>query len=262
MNSNPSVLLVEDDKAFGRTVKRYLEQAGYFVVHCSDGREAWHLYNSARFDICLIGVVIPGMNGLELAREIRRDNLLTPIFFLSSGKRQEDDCIRSFQAGGDGYLVKPCCLEELQKRIRAILKWTRPHRAELLIGHSLGLYTYHYRKLKVYETATGLLKSKLSPIEARMLRYFLDRPNAIVQKNELLLRVWGKNDRCASRSMDVFTGRIRRLLKPEPLVALETLYNVGLRLHVPDTLMPVRICMPVELLNFELLSRKQKAKSY
>lgn len=241
MNDNPKVLLVEDDKAFGRTVKRYLEQAGYWVEHCFDGAEAWHLYNSTCYDICLIDVVIPGMNGLELAREIRRSNLLTPIFFLSSEKKQDEDLIRGFRAGGDGYLVKPFCLEELLRRIRAILKWTRPGRTAPLIGHSLGLYTYHYRKLKVYETATRAVKGNLSPIEAKMLHYFLNRPNVIVQKKEILLQVWGKEDHSASRSMDVFTTRIRRLLKLEPLVELETVYNVGLRLNVPDTLMPVEL---------------------
>lgn len=245
MNRNPRVLLVEDDKAFGGIVKQHLEQAGYLVEHCFDGVEAWNLYVRRRYDICLIDIVIPKMNGFELAREIRSSSILTPIFFLSSEKTLDEDRISGFRLGGDGYLVKPFCFEELLKRIRVILKWTRPNRTELLIGHSLGTYTYHYRKLKIYETESKLVKGKLSPIEAKMLRYFLSRPNIIVQKDEVLLRVWGKEDAYASRSMDVFIGRIRKQLKLEPRVDLETVYNVGLRLNVPDTLLPVRICVPM-----------------
>ncbi|MEC5142187.1 DNA-binding response regulator, OmpR family, contains REC and winged-helix (WHTH) domain [Chitinophaga sp. 180180018-2] len=245
MNRNPKVLLVEDDKVFGAIVKQRLEEAGYNVDHCYDGNEAWSLYDSVRYDICLLDIVLPGRNGFELAKEIRNSTMLTPIFFLTSERVQEEDRLEGFSLGGDGYLIKPFSFEELLRRMQVILKWTRPPRTELTIGHSLGMYTYHYHKLRIFETESKQVKCKLSPIEAKMLRYFLSRPNIIVQKDEVLLRVWGKEDFYASRSMDVFIGRIRKQLKLEPRVELETVYNVGLRLNVPDTLLPVRISVPL-----------------
>ncbi|WP_142683798.1 response regulator transcription factor [Chitinophaga polysaccharea] len=245
MNRNPKVLLVEDDKAFGGIVKQHLEQAGYTVEHCFDGVDAWNLYSRSKYDICLIDIVLPKMNGFELAKEIRNVTMLTPIFFLSAEKTGEEDRISGFQLGGDGYLVKPFSFEELVKRMKVILKWTRPNRTELLVGHTVDNITFHYRKMKIFEANSKLARGRISPIEAKMLRYFLSRPNIIVQKDEVLLRVWGKEDFYASRSMDVFIGRVRRLLKLVPRIELETVYNVGLRLNVPEDILPVKITVPL-----------------
>ncbi|WP_158563199.1 response regulator transcription factor [Chitinophaga silvatica] len=246
MNRNPRVLLVEDDKVFGGTVKHYLENSGFNVEHSLDGLDAWNLYDRNKYDICLIDIVIPKKNGYDLAKEIRQKNMVTPIFFLSSEKIGDEDRITGFSAGGDGYLVKPFSFEELIKRMQVILKWTRPNRTELLIGHEIGKYTFHYRKLKIYETETKMVKGKISPIESKMLRHFFSRPNVIVQKEEVLLRIWHKDDFYASRSMDVFIGRIRKLLKQlTPHVELETVYNVGLRLNVPEELLPVKLTVPL-----------------
>lgn len=246
MNRNPKVLLVEDDKLLGGTIKDYLEKSGFNVEHSLDGVEAWQLYDRNRYDICLIDIVIPKLNGYDLAKEIRNKNMVTPIFFLSSERIQDEDRITGFNAGGDGYLIKPFSFEELLKRMQVILKWTRPNKSELLIGHQLGKYTFHYRKLKIYETKSKIVNGKLSPIEAKMLRHFISRPNVIVQKEEVLLRVWNKDDFFASRSMDVFIGRIRKQLKQIlPGVELETVYNVGLRLNVPPELTPVKLTIPL-----------------
>lgn len=246
MNRNPKVLLVEDDKLLGDTIKAFLEKSGFTVEHTLDGSEAWQLYNRNRYDICLVDIVIPKMNGYELVREIRTKNMVTPIFFLSSEKVQDEDRITGFHAGGDGYLIKPFSFEELLKRMQVILKWTRPNKTELLIGHQVGEYTFHYRKLKIYETKTKIVSGKLSPIEARMLRHFMSRPNVIIQKEEVLLRVWNRDDFFASRSMDVFIGRIRKQLRQIlPSVELETVYNVGLRLNVPPELMPIKLTIPL-----------------
>ncbi|MCW3463225.1 response regulator transcription factor [Chitinophaga nivalis] len=245
MNRNPRILLVEDDVIFGNTMKQHLEAAGYRVEHCHDGVEAWQEFLRTRYDICLLDIVVPKMNGFELAKEIRKKNVLVPIFFLSSEKTLDEDRISGFQLGADGYIIKPFSYNELLKRIRVILKWTRPEKKELLIGHKFGRYTYHYRKLKIYDNDSKLVVARMSPIEAKMLRYFLNRPNIIVKKDEVLLRVWGKEDFYASRSMDVFIGRIRRQLKIEPKIELETVYNVGLRLNVPEMLIPEKITVPI-----------------
>ncbi|PSL50057.1 DNA-binding response OmpR family regulator [Chitinophaga niastensis] len=246
MNRNPRVLLVEDDKAFSSIVKQHLEEAGFTVEQCFDGIDALHHYQRSRYDICLVDIVIPRMSGFELAAAIRKESMLTPIFFLSSERTLDEDRINGFQLGGDGYMVKPFSFNELLKRMRVILKWTRPEKSELLVGHTAGVNTYHYRKLKVYNTETKVVLGKLSPIEAKMLRYFFNRPNIIVKKDEVLLRVWGKEDFHTSRSMDVFIGRVRRQLKIDPCLELETVYNVGLRLNVPKTLELQKICVPIK----------------
>ncbi|NSL88591.1 response regulator transcription factor [Chitinophaga solisilvae] len=241
------ILLAEDDKAWGDIVKRNLESVGYQVEHCCNGHEAWEEFQRKRYDLLLVDIMMPKKNGFELAQAVRVRNSLIPIFFLSAEKTMDADRLRGFELGADGYIVKPFSLLELQRRIKAFLKWTRPVKSELLVGHVFGDYTYNYRKLKVYKNNNmGEAIATFSPTEAKIIRYFFSRPNIIIKKDELLMKIWGKDDFHASRSMDVFVGKIRKQLRIEPRVTLETIFNVGLRLNVPEDLLPEKITIPLQ----------------
>ncbi|CAL1516520.1 response regulator transcription factor [Chitinophaga sp. MM2321] len=245
INKNPRILLVEDDMVYGNIVKKNLEEVGYRVEHCFDGQQGWEKFQQTRYDLCLVDIVLPKMNGFELAHEIRKKTTLTPIFFFSSERTMDGDRMGGFDLGADGYLVKPFSLPELQYRILSFLKWTRPIKTELLIGHSFGQFIFHYRKLKVYDKdITGAI-GKISPTEAKVLRYFFSRPNIIIKRDELLLKVWGKDDFYSSRTMDVFLGKVRKQLKIEPRIELETIHNVGIRLNVPEDLKVEKITIPL-----------------
>ncbi|MBV7533352.1 response regulator transcription factor [Chitinophaga sp. sic0106] len=247
MNKNPRILLVEDDKVFGGIVKRRLEDAGFRVEHCLDGAKAWQVYQRSKFDVCLLDIVLPGMNGFELARSIRDKSTLVCIIFFSAERTEDTDRIESFEIGGDTYLTKPFNIMELMRKILVFLKYSRPLRSDLLLAHSVDNYTFHYRKLKVFDNSTKDVAGKLSPLESKVLRYFFSRPNVIIRRDELLIRVWGKDDLQNSRSMDVYVTKVRRLIR-EYLqdIELETYHNAGLRLKVPEGKLIERISVPLE----------------
>ncbi|WP_212002176.1 response regulator transcription factor [Chitinophaga sp. HK235] len=246
VNKNPRILLAEDDKALGEIVKRNLESIGYQVEHCVDGEDAWAEFQKKRYDLLLLDIVMPKKNGFQLAKEVRSKNTLVPIFFLSAEKTMDADRLDGFRLGADGYIVKPFSLLELQRRVKAFLKWTRPPKSELLIGHVVGEHTFNYRKMKVYpkDNQTAYVAT-FSPTEAKLLRYFLNRPNIIIKKDELLMKLWGRDDVTSSRSMDVFIGKIRKQIKLEPRLTLETIFNVGMRLNVPKDFTLQKITIPL-----------------
>ncbi|RAJ74004.1 DNA-binding response OmpR family regulator [Chitinophaga dinghuensis] len=247
MNKNPRILLVEDDRIFGGLVKRRLEEVGFRVEYCSNGSQAWKMFQKTRFDVCLLDIVLPGMNGFELARQIRSKSTLVCIIFFSAERTGVDDRITSFEIGGDTYLTKPFNITELMKRILVFLKYSRPIRSDLLLGHSIDDYTFHYRKLKIFDNRTKMPVGKLSPLEAKVIRYFFSRPNVIIRRDELLIRVWGKDDLQNSRSMDVYVTKVRKQIR-EYLdgFELETYHNAGLRLKVPEGKVIERIAVPLE----------------
>jgi DNA-binding response OmpR family regulator len=247
MNKNPRILLVEDDRVFGGLVKRRLEEAGFRVEHCTDGAEAWQLYQKTKFDVCLLDIVLPGMNGFELARLIRDKSTLVCIIFFSAERTDDNARIEAFEIGGDTYLTKPFNIMELMRRILVFLKYSRPIKSDLLLAHSIGNYTFHYRKLKVFDNTTKAAVGKLSPLEARVMRYFFSRPNVIIRRDELLIKVWGKDDLQNSRSMDVYITKVRKQIR-EYLrdFELETYHNAGLRLKAPPDQVIERIAVPLE----------------
>ncbi|HVI49490.1 MAG TPA: response regulator transcription factor [Chitinophaga sp.] len=245
LNKNPKILLVDDDSVFAGMLKRNLEGVGYRVEHCDNGEKAWQQFQKKNYDMCLVDIVMPKMNGFQLAQEIRKKNTLVPIFFLSGEKTMDGDRIGGFKVGADGYLVKPLSLPELQRRIRVFLKWTRPLKSELLIGHEVGDFIFHYRKLKITNRYTNEIIKTISPLEARIIRYFLSRPDLIIKKDELLMKLWGKDDFHTSRCMDVYMGRVRRLLGVVPSLSLETIFNVGMRLNAPQGMRIEKVAIPL-----------------
>ncbi|WP_143304863.1 response regulator transcription factor [Chitinophaga vietnamensis] len=247
MNKNPRILLVEDDKIFGSVVRKHLEETGYRVEHCINGKDAWEQFQKTRFDVCLLDIVVPGMNGFQLAKHIREKNTLVPIIFFSSEKTEEKDRIECFDIGADAYLTKPFSIMELLRRIRVFLKYSRPLRSELLIAHNIGNLTFHYRKLKIIDNAEKITVGKLSPLEARVMRYFFSRPNTVIRREELLVKVWGKVDFSNGRSMDVFVTKLRKQVRTHvPQIELETLHNMGLRLKVPDGVVIEKVTVPLQ----------------
>ncbi|NIG53145.1 response regulator transcription factor [Chitinophaga sp. Cy-1792] len=247
MNKNPKILLVEDDKVFGALVKRRLEEAGFRVDHYLDGSEAWEAYKADRFDVCLLDIVLPGINGFELAKLIREDSSLVCVIFFSAERTDDNDRIDAFRIGGDTYLTKPFNMMELMRRILVFLKYSRPVRNDLLLAHSVGNYTFHYRRLKVIDNTTKSPVGRLSPMEAKVIRYFLSRPNVIIRRDELLIKVWGKDDLQNSRSMDVYVTKVRRQIKDFLAgFELETYHNAGLRLKVPPEKVIERVAVPLK----------------
>ena len=222
------VLLAEDDLSLSFVIKDNLQDAGFEVTHCADGEAAWQKFQKKDFDICLLDVNMPERDGFSLAKKIRQQSDIVPIIFLTA-KSLEEDKIKGFKTGADDYITKPFSMKELVMRMDVFLRRTKKLQSDGVEEYKLGTLRFAYNELKIYgDTVTTSLTQR----EADLLKFFVLHINKILKREELLLNVWGKDDYFLGRSMDVFITKLRKYLKPDPAIALETIHGVGFRLQV------------------------------
>jgi len=228
------VLLVEDDPNLSEVIKDLLEMSGYEIKLCRDGSEAYLFFKKFSFNICILDVMLPKMDGFFLAEEIRRLNRDVPIIFLTA-KSLKEDRIRGFKVGCDDYITKPFSSEELVLRIEAIMKRyfnkERLGEDENEIFYKFGLFTFDYTNMILKGSNLNL---KLTKKECELLKFFIDRKNRIVTREETLMAVWGTDSYFIGRSMDVFVTKLRKYLKVDPNVNIENVHGIGFKFQVKE----------------------------
>ena len=219
------ILLVEDDPTLGFVVKDNLEVNGYEVTHASDGESGWQLYMKHNFDMCVLDVMLPKRDGIWLATQIRKKNESVPILLLTA-KSMDEDKIAGFKSGVDDYITKPFNMQELLLRIEVFIKRTRKKEEDVPEEFKIGDLTFNYRDLILF---SGDQRQQLTQREADLLRYLALNPNRVLKREEILMNVWGKEDYFLGRSMDVFITKIRKHLKDQPGVELQTIHGIGFK---------------------------------
>jgi DNA-binding response OmpR family regulator len=222
------VLLAEDDLSLSFVIKDNLQDAGYEVVHSADGELAWQQFQKKDFDICLLDINMPSRDGFSLAKKIRQLSDVVPVLFITA-KSMEEDKIKGFQTGADDFITKPFSMQELIMRMEVFLRRTKKLQADAAEIYPLGKLKFAFNELKIYNDKEEM---SLTQREADLLKFFALHPNKILKREELLLNVWGKDDYFLGRSMDVFITKLRKHLKADPSVALETIHGVGFRLSI------------------------------
>jgi DNA-binding response OmpR family regulator len=220
----PKILYVEDDLNLGFVTQDNLELNGFKVYHCKDGQEALTAFGSQTFDLCVLDVMLPKLDGFELAKTIRKQNTDIPILFLTA-KSLKSDKIEGLKLGGDDYITKPFSIEELILKIEIFLK-----RSKIVNPKSkpeqfkLGKYAFDFSLLQLQigeEIMTLTLK------EAELLRLFALHPNEVLKRDYILKEVWGDDDYFSGRSMDVFISRLRGYLKQDKSIEIKNIHSVG-----------------------------------
>lgn len=228
--SKAKILLVEDDPTLGFVVKDNLEVHGYDVVHCLDGETGWQQFMKHNFDICLLDVMLPRKDGMALATQIRKKNDTVPILLLTA-KSMDDDKIAGFRSGADDYVTKPFNMQELLLRIEVFLKRTRKVEDSQPVEFKVGGLNFNFNDLILYNDQE---KHQLTQREADLLRYLCLNANRVLKREEILLNVWGKEDYFLGRSMDVFITKIRKHLKDQAGVELQTIHGIGFKFILPQ----------------------------
>jgi DNA-binding response OmpR family regulator len=229
IETKAKVLLAEDDAALGFVIKDSLQDEGYSVVLCTDGQTAIDRFNKNEFDICLLDIMMPNKDGLQVAKKIRQQSDQAPILFLTA-KSMEEDKIKGFQIGADDYITKPFSMKELVLRMEVFLRRSKKMHSETVRRYKLGEAEFLYTDLKVVTRDTVIA---ITQKEADLLLFFCMHPNKVIKREEVLLQVWGKHDYFLGRSMDVFVTRLRKHFKSDPSVQLETIHGVGFRFNAP-----------------------------
>jgi DNA-binding response OmpR family regulator len=224
------ILYVEDDDALSFITKDQLEMESYAVTHCSNGKDAWSSFKKGDFDLCLLDVMLPQLDGFELAKKIRAVSKHIPIIFLTAKTMQEDK-MEGFLLGGDDYVTKPYSFEELKMRIDVFLrrrKMIEEAPKETLV---VGMYLFDYSNLDL--SLNGNSKG-LTQREADILYYLASRPNQVIRRSDILEDIWGKDDYFYGRSLDVFISRLRKYLSEDESITIENVHSVGFKLNFPE----------------------------
>lgn len=229
MDKPKHVLLAEDDLQLGALIKEELEEVGFIVDHCADGNSAWEQYQRSMHDLCLLDVNLPGRDGFSLAKKIRQRSDVVPILFLTA-KSMEEDKLQGFAQGGDDYITKPFSMKELLSRMQVFLRRTGMMLPQKQTEIRLGKLLFIPGENRLLNGPEEVL---LTAKETQLLEFFCSNHDKILRREDILLHVWGKNDYFLGRSMDVFITKIRKHLKLDPTVVLETIPQAGYRLHIP-----------------------------
>jgi DNA-binding response OmpR family regulator len=222
------ILLVEDDPVLGSMLTNFLERENYTVTLCPDGEVAWSKFMKDRYDLCLLDIMLPGkLDGIKLAKNIREKNVDIPLMLLSS-KMMEGEMVNTFHDGIDGYLIKPYNFEELLCRIKVFLKRSKKENISLPNQFELGDLVFDFNTLLL---KNHRLEYELTMREAELLRYFCLNPNRLLRKEEILIDLWGKKDQYLERSLGVFIAKLRKYIKSQPSISIQTIPRIGFKFN-------------------------------
>ena len=222
------ILLVEDDDSLGFVVKDNLEQEGYEIDLQVTGKAGQRAFQQNQYDIFILDVMLPEMDGFTLAEYIRSTGSDVPIIFLTA-KSLKEDRIKGLKLGADDYLTKPFSIEELILRIEAILKRTGKKTVQDIAVHTLGAYTFDTKNLKLIFEGKAL---ELTHRESDLLEFLVKYKNETLPRDKILIAIWGDDDYFKGRSLDVFIKRLRKYLVQDPNIKLSNVHGVGFRLEV------------------------------
>ncbi len=222
---NRQILLVEDDPSLGFVIRDGLASRGYQVEWCTDGEAAGKAFHGKPMDLCILDVMLPKVDGFELAREIRKTNPSVPILFVTA-KSMLEDKIAGFTAGGDDYLVKPFSMDELVLRMEVFLR--RSPAASENGTIRLGEYQFDPKNLTLRH-AKG--EKTLTQKESDVLTLLSHHRDRVLKREEILKQVWGSDDYFLGRSLDVFISKLRKYLKDDPSLEIVNYHGVGFKLE-------------------------------
>ncbi len=225
METKARILYVEDDETLGFVTKDNLEQNNYDIDHYLDGQSGLKAFVKKGYDLCLLDVMLPEMDGYQLAEKIRKHNSEIPILFLTA-KSMKEDRIHGLQLGADDYITKPFSIEELILKIEVFLKRkfiASPDKEK----YSIGFFTLDYKNLKLIGNNS---ESNMTQKEADLMKLLIENKGNTLRREDILKKLWGENDYFLGRSMDVFISRLRKYIKEDDKLVIENVHGVGFRL--------------------------------
>ncbi|MES2560486.1 MAG: response regulator transcription factor [Bacteroidota bacterium] len=230
LKQKPNILLAEDDLHLGILLVDYLEAEGFAVTLCKDGEMAFKTFQGMTFDICLLDIMMPKMDGFAVATAIRMKNKHVPILFLTA-KTLKEDKLKGYGLGADDYITKPFDAEELLWKIKAVVR-RMPDTSSNTKSETRTIGKYLFDHTNQSLCIDGKVK-RITEKESNILYYLDTQRNKVIKREELLNNLWGENDYFLGRSLDVFITKIRKYLKEDPTISIENVFGVGFILNVP-----------------------------
>ena len=216
------VFLCEDDENLGMLLREYLQAKGYDTDLYPDGEAGFKGFVKAKYDLCIVDVMMPKIDGVTLVKEIRSINNEVPVIFLTA-KNMKDDILAGFKAGADDYITKPFSPSELMARVRAVLRRAQPSAASDVLSYG-GLVM----DLAAHRVLRNGKHIHLGPTEFRLLKFLMERPGRVYSREQLLDAVWGQDIYVEPRTVDVHIRRLRKAINgPTDADLIRTVRSAG-----------------------------------
>ena len=224
------ILLCEDDENLGMLLREYLEAKGFQVDLCVDGEEGYDTFCSNKYDLCILDVMMPKMDGFTLAGKIRELNAEVPFIFLTA-KTLIEDIRAGFEIGADDYITKPFRMDVVVLRIEAILRRVRGKKNKESTLYHIGQFTFDTQKQLL---TIGEKQTKLTTKENELLALLCSHANEILQRDFALKTIWIDDNYFNARSMDVYITKLRKHLKEDPQIEIINIHGKGYKLITPE----------------------------
>ncbi|MCB0636232.1 MAG: response regulator transcription factor [Lewinella sp.] len=219
-----SLLLIEDDSSIGYLLSEYLKMKGYAVEWARNGQEGLKALEKGAFDLAIVDVMMPGMDGFTFAERLKAAGQQLPFIFLTA-RSMKIDVLKGFALGAVDYLKKPIDEEELLVRIENHLSRLRPvEESSSPESIPIGRYTFDPQNLSLS------LQGEVNTLTARerdLLLFLVGRKNQLCSHKEILTKLWGKNDYFSRKSLNVFITKLRGHLSEDPAVKIENVHGQG-----------------------------------
>ena len=218
------ILVIEDDPAIQRGLKDALSGEHFEPVMSDDGMDGMRTARRSSFDLIILDVMLPGINGFDICRTLRSEKVATPILMLT-GKGEEADKVLGLELGADDYLTKPFGVRELLARVKALLRRGSPEESELREANFGDVYIDFVKQ----EARKGKSVLKMTAKEYELLKYFLQHEGVVISRAKLLDDVWGYDSAPTTRTVDTFILNLRKKieLKPSQPKHLLTVHTFG-----------------------------------
>lgn len=221
------LLLVEDDLNFGTVLKSYLELNDLQVDWVDDGRNAFPKFEKGSYDLILLDVMLPNIDGFSIARKIRDSGSDVPFIFITA-KTLREDIVEGYKTGADDYITKPFDSEILLFKIKAILMRSTGIQNQLPVDiFEIGKFEFDHKARTLIENNN---KQTLSPKESELLKMLVEHKGEVLPKTLALNKIWGDANYFTTRSMDVYIAKLRKYLSSDSSVKIVTLHGAGYRL--------------------------------
>jgi DNA-binding response OmpR family regulator len=223
------IFFVEDDLSFGAVLKSYLEINNYHVKWIDDGKYAVEKFRSEEYDLCILDVMLPNVDGFSIGKEIKFLSPEMPMIYLTA-KALKEDILSGYKIGADDYITKPFDTEVLLCKIEAILK-----RASQISGDNLpesySIGKFQFDTILRTITIAGSVVH-LSPKESELLRMLCEHKNSLLPRELALKTIWGEDGYFTARSMDVYVTKLRKYLKDDPSIEINNIHGSGFIMSV------------------------------
>ena len=223
MKTTKSLFFVEDDLSFGAVLKSYLEICNYTITWLQDGKHALSAFREGDFDLCLLDVMLPNVDGFAIGKEIRSINPKIPMIYLTA-KSLKEDILTGYRIGADDYILKPFDADVLVYKIAVLLRRAEGEHGNFDHLYTIGKYIFdsRLREIKLDDS-----KQLLSPKESALLQLLCENKNELLPREVALKRIWGDDGYFTTRSMDVFITKLRKFLKDDPSVEIRNIHGSG-----------------------------------